>query len=96
MMIVERAEFAVKEGQEEAFAAMMRETGCALLASAEGCHSVRVGRGVENPGKFILLLEWDLVESHMAFTKTHTFEAFKQAAGPFFAGPSNMEHFAIA
>lgn len=94
-MILERAELPVKEGQEEAFAAMMVETGCALLGGAEGCHSVRVGRGVENPGKFILLLEWDSVEHHEAMTKTPVFADFVRIAGPYFAGPSNMEHFTI-
>jgi quinol monooxygenase YgiN len=94
-MIMERAEFPIKAGQEEAFADMMRLRGTELLASSDGCHSVRVGRGVENPGKFILLLEWESVEHHVALTKTPAFEEFKQLAGPFFAGPSNMEHFQI-
>lgn len=94
-MILERAEFSVKEGQEEAFARIMELRGCKLLASADGCHSVQVGRGVENPGKFILLLEWETVEQHVALTKTAAFEEFRQLAGPFFAGPSNMEHFEI-
>lgn len=94
-MILERAEFSVKEGQETAFAAMMAQRGCTLLAGAEGCHSVRIGRGVENPSKFILLLEWDSVDHHVALTKTAAFDEFKQLAGPFFAGPSNMEHFEV-
>ena len=94
-MILERAEIPVKPGQEEAFAAMMNQRGCAILGNAQGCHSLRLGRGVENPGTFILLLEWDSVEHHVALTKTPAFEEFKQLAGPFFAGPSNMEHFEI-
>lgn len=92
-MILERAELTVKPGQEDAFATMMKETGCALLAGADGCHSVGIGRGVENPDKFILLLEWDSVEHHVALTKTSAFADFVKLAGPFFAGPSNMEHF---
>jgi len=92
-MILERAEIQVKSDQEEAFAEMMAQRGCAILGAADGCHSVRVGRGVENPDKFILLLEWDSVDHHVALTKTPAFEEFKQLAGPFFAGPSAMEHF---
>ncbi len=94
-MILERAELTVKEGQEGAFAAIMEEAGCALLEGAEGCQSVRIGRGVENPSKFILLLEWESVEHHVAMTKTPAFDQFKQIAGPYFAGPSIMEHFAL-
>ena len=92
-MFIERAEIPVKEGMEEAFAAAMATRGTEMLASAPGCASVRVGRGVENPGKFILLLEWDSVESHSALTKTPAFDEFKALVGPFFAGPANMEHF---
>ena len=94
-MILERAEFPVKEGQEVAFSAMMMQHGCRLLAGAECCNSVRVGRGIENPSKFILLLEWDSVGHHIALTKTAAFDEFKKLAGPFFAGPSNMEHFEV-
>lgn len=92
-MTIERAEFPVKEGQEDAFAKMMNDEGLAILADAKGCSSARCARGVEDPSKFILLLDWDSVESHVALTKTDAFERFKSLAGPFFAGPSNMEHF---
>ena len=94
-MFIERAEIPVKEGMEEAFAAAMAARGTAILAAAPGCASVRVGRGVENSGKFLLLLEWDSVESHIALTKTPAFDEFKALVGPFFSGGANMEHFEI-
>jgi quinol monooxygenase YgiN len=94
-MFIERAEFPVKEGMEDEFAEAMRTRGIALLSAAEGCHSVEVGRGVENPGKFILLLKWESVEAHIALTKTQAFDTFKALVAPYFAGASNMEHFAL-
>ncbi|MET0547632.1 MAG: antibiotic biosynthesis monooxygenase family protein [Caulobacterales bacterium] len=94
-MVIERAEIPVKPGMEEEFAKVMADSGIALLASAAGCNRVEVGRGVESPGKFILLLSWDKVQSHIDFTKTPAFDNFKSLAGPFFAGPSNMEHFEL-
>lgn len=94
-MILERAEIPVKPGQEEAFAAMMATEGLALLSGAAGCHGARCGRGVEQPERFLLLLEWDSVDHHIAFTKTSSFARFKELAGPFFAGPSDMKHFAL-
>jgi quinol monooxygenase YgiN len=93
MMFIELAEIPVQPGMEDAFAAAMAARGTAILAAASGCASVRVGRGVENPGKFILLLEWDSVESHVALTKTPAFDEFKALVGPFFGGTANMEHF---
>lgn len=92
-MIVERAEIPVAAGKEADFAAAMANNGIAFLADAAGCSSARIGRGVENPGKFILLLEWDSVASHTEFTKTPEFERFKALVGPFFAGAPSMEHF---
>lgn len=94
-MILERAEFPVKEGQAEAFAAMMEDEGLTILTAADGCQSARLGRGIERPDIFILLLEWASVEHHIALTKTTAFDRFRKLAGPFFAGPSNMEHFEI-
>lgn len=95
MMFVERVEVPVTEGQEEAFAKAMSEKGLKILAAAAGCASARLGRGVESPSKFLLLLEWDAVESHIAFTKTEEFGEFVAVARPFFAGPTSMEHFAM-
>lgn len=94
-MILERAEFPVKESQEDAFAAMMADEGLAILVGADGCHGARLGRGVEQPGTFILLLEWETVDHHIAMTKTPALDRFKALAGPYFAGPSNMAHFEL-
>lgn len=94
-MFVERAEIPVQNGMEDEFSEMMAKKGTSILASAAGCSSARVGRGVENPDKFILLLEWDTVEAHIAFTTTAKFADFVTLAKPYFAGPSNVEHFQL-
>jgi heme-degrading monooxygenase HmoA len=94
-MFVERAEIPVQNGMENDFAKMMSEKGTSILAGAEGCSSAKVGRGVESPDKFILLLEWDAVESHIKFTKTAEFAEFVTLAKPYFAGPSDMQHFKL-
>jgi quinol monooxygenase YgiN len=92
-MFVERAELPIIPGKEEEFAAAMASKGTAMLAAAPGCHSVRVGRGVESPSKFLLLLEWDAVESHIALTQTPAFDEFKALVGPYIGGAPDMEHF---
>ena len=75
-MVVERAEFVVKEGQEKEFETAMAE-GVRLLGGAAGAKSVTLGRGVEAPSKYLLLIEWEEVDSHVAFTKTPEFENFR-------------------
>jgi heme-degrading monooxygenase HmoA len=92
-MVIERAELPIVPGKETDFeAAMVR--GQALLADAPGCRSVSLARGVESPSTYLLLLQWDSVDAHVAFTKTPAFAEFGQLAGPFFAGKPAMAHFA--
>lgn len=91
-MILECAELMIHPGREEEFErAMVR--GQVILSQADGCHSVKLVRGVERPGRYLLLLEWTSVEHHVAFTKTEVFGEFRALAGPFFAEKPAMEHF---
>src|SRR3546814_2408003 len=57
-MVLERAELQIRAGMEIDFATAMAERGLVVLRSVPGVESVRMGRGVENSGKFMLLVEW--------------------------------------
>jgi quinol monooxygenase YgiN len=91
-MLFERTELQIKEGQEEAFRAAMKDRGVALLASVPGVVSVSVGRGVENPGKFMLLVAWENMQAHVAYNKTPACQEVRQLIRPFSNGGA-MEHF---
>jgi heme-degrading monooxygenase HmoA len=91
-MLVERAELQIREGMEAEFSTAMANQGLALLASVPGVQSVRIGRGVENPQKFLLLVTWDALESHAAFTKSPAMTEFRALLKPFSTGGA-MEHF---
>ncbi len=91
-MLVERAELLIKDGSEEAFAAAMAERGVPLLASVSGASDVRLGRGVENPRKFMLLINWATMAAHVAFANGALSEEFRDLIGPFVIG-GGMEHF---
>ncbi len=91
-MIIERVELQVAEGKEEAFATILGDAR-KILSSADGCRSVVAARGVENPSKFLLLLEWDSVGHHVAFTSTAGFGEFRALIGPSLDGRPAMEHF---
>jgi heme-degrading monooxygenase HmoA len=94
-MHTEIAVLPVREGQEDGFIKAMNEGGgMAALLDCVGCHSARMGRGVENPSKFCLQLEWESVDAHNAARDSEAFGRFKTIAGPFFgAGGGFMEHF---
>jgi len=91
-MLLERTELLIREGQEEPFSAAMRDEGTRLLASVPGVMSVNVGRGVENPGKFLLLVEWANMDAHIAFNKAPVCGEVRAFMGRFSKGGS-MEHF---
>ncbi len=90
-MVLEVALIDVTDAKE--FEAAFRGARDAL-ASTTGCRSVRMTRGLESPNRFVLLVEWDSVEAHeMNFRQTDRFTQWRDAIGPFFAGPPTVEHF---
>ena len=91
-MLLERAELQIREGMEHEFSAAMKSSGLALLASVPGVKSVQLGRGVENPQKFMLLVEWDTMDAHTAFKSSPTMAEFRSLLKPFSTGGA-MEHF---
>jgi len=91
-MLFERTELQIIEGQEEGFRAAMKDRGIGMLASVPGVMSVSVGRGVENPGKFMLLVAWENMDAHIAYNKTPVCLEVRQLIRPFSKG-GNMEHF---
>jgi heme-degrading monooxygenase HmoA len=91
-MLLERTELLINEGQEVDFAAAMQAEGLAMLAAVPGVISVNIGRGVENPAKFLLLVEWKNMDAHTAYNKTPVSGALRALIRPFSKGGS-MEHF---
>jgi len=94
-MLLERSELLIKEGLEGEFSAAMSERGAALLSSVPGLKSVSWGPGVENPGKFMLLVEWESLEAHAAYNKTPACTALRELIRPYSKGGS-MEHFRMS
>ena len=92
-MVYERAQLYITPGSEAAFEAAMSES-IGLLQAAAGCRGTQLARGVEEPSTYLLLVEWDAVDDHVAFTKTDEFARFGQGVGPHFAKPPEVLHFA--
>jgi heme-degrading monooxygenase HmoA len=94
-MLLERAEILIKDDLGKEFAAAMAERGLPMLRIVPGLKSVQFGRGVENPSKFMLLVEWESLDAHTAFSKSSTYQPFLKIFGPYSKGGS-MEHFEMA
>lgn len=91
-MLFERAEMLIAPGKADEFAQAMADKGLPLLQALPGADSVQLGRGVEDPQKFMLLINWRAMEDHVAFTKSEHFPVFLGIVQPFSVGGS-MEHF---
>ena len=92
-MVLEVAIFDVHAGTEDEFTEAYR-TAREVLATAPGCRSVRMTRGIESPSRFVLLGEWDSVEAHETnFRGTERFTTWRGHIGRFFAAPPSVEHF---
>jgi len=91
-MLLERSELMIREGQEEGFDAVMRERGLSILSDFDGVNAVHFGRGVENPSKFLLMVEWVDMSAHEAFKKSPVYGPFRELFGPYSVG-GVMEHF---
>jgi quinol monooxygenase YgiN len=93
IMVIERAELPIVQGREGEFEKQFA-AGVAHLRGAQGCLSVSLARGIENPSKYLLLLEWEALAAHQAFTATEAFATFVALIRPYLAGKPNTEHFA--
>jgi heme-degrading monooxygenase HmoA len=91
-MVLEVAQFNITPGAEAAFETAYRQVRHEVADSA-GCRSVRMTRGVETPTRFVLLVEWDSLESHEEFRASDRFPRWRAAIGPHFASPPQIEHF---
>ena len=92
-MVLEVALFDVHPGQEDEFTDAYR-VAREVLATTDGCRSVRMTRGIESPSRFVLLVEWDSVEAHeREFRATERFQRWRALIGPHFANPPRVEHF---
>jgi heme-degrading monooxygenase HmoA len=93
-MLVERSELMVKAGVEDEFHAAITEKGVPLLQGVDGVLSVQVGRGIENPSKYMLLVGWQSMDAHKAYGGTPKSLELRGIMGPYLTGGA-MEHFEV-
>jgi heme-degrading monooxygenase HmoA len=92
-MVLEIAEITITPGTGEEFAAAVRE-GIRYVADTPGFRSARLTKGIETPGRFVLLIEWDSLEAHtVGFRQSENFGRWRGHIGPFLDGEPRVEHF---
>jgi heme-degrading monooxygenase HmoA len=93
-MIVEHAVLAVRTGRaaefEEAFAQARP-----LISAQPGFRRLSLSRSIESPNLYLLLVEWDDVESHtLGFRKSPEYQEWKRLLHHFYEPFPTVEHFA--
>ncbi len=93
-MILEIAEFTVRPGTQQQFDGVIRRGVETIIATAPGFRRYEVQRGIESPERYVLLIEWDSLESHtVEFRGSSAFARWREVVGPFFVGTPRVEHF---
>jgi len=94
-MITEHAVLPVIPGRETEFMETM-ERARAIIASAPGFISLRVGRCIEQPVNFLLLVEWETLEAHTeGFRNSAAYQEWRALLHHFYDPFPVVEHFEI-
>jgi quinol monooxygenase YgiN len=95
MMIVEYIRYTIALADVEKFEQDYALAGKSLDASSH-CGSYELSRCVEEPGSYILRIEWDSIEGHMqGFRSSPEFRNFFAAIKPYVAQIQEMRHYQL-
>jgi len=92
-MIVEHALLDVVTGQESAFESAFAQAKT-IIASMPGFRSLRLSRGIEEPSRYLLLVEWDQLEDHtQGFRGSAEYEQWRALLHHFYDPFPTVEHY---
>jgi hemoglobin len=94
-MIVEYIRYTVTGDRDEAF--LEAYAGAAALLQADPrCHGYEVSRSVDEPHRFVVRIEWESAEAHLAGFRTGpAFSDFLALVGPYVGDIEEMKHYAV-
>ncbi len=95
-MILELADIRIHPGQQAAFDEAIELGLRTVISQAKGFQGYKVNKGIESPERYLLQIFWDTLEDHtIGFRQSPAFAEWRAIVGPFFAGPPNVEHYAL-
>lgn len=96
-MILEVADIRVEPERANAFEQAVHEGIATVIAKSQGYERYELRRGIESPGRYLLLIHWATLEDHTeGFRKGPGYAPWRAIVGPFFAQPPMVEHFEVA
>lgn len=92
-MILEHAVLDVLPGEERAFEAAFAEAK-AIIASMEGFRSLRLERCIEQPARYLLLVEWERLEDHIeGFRGSPEYQRWRELLHHFYDPFPTVDHY---
>lgn len=92
-MVIEIAQFRAQPGQASALQAGLLR-GCEVILRGEGCHGVRVRRGIEDSDCFIYEIAWETLEHHtVLFRGGPLFAEYRSHINGLFIEPVSVTHY---
>jgi heme-degrading monooxygenase HmoA len=92
-MIIEQAQLDVRPGEEHAFESAFA-TAKHIISASPGFCSLRLARCVEEPSRYVLLVEWDSLESHVeGFRGSPAFQEWRRLLHHFYDPAPTVLHF---
>lgn len=92
-MILEIAILTIYQGQNDAYEAAMREAS-PLIASSPGYISHSLQRCMEDPQRYVLLVQWQTLEDHtIGFRGSAAYQRWREITHPFYVPPAVVEHY---
>ena len=92
-MILEVAVLDVKVGQEQAFEAAF-EQAQEIIASMQGYISHQLQKCIENPNRYILLVNWQTLEDHtIGFRDSAEYQQWRTLLHHFYEPFPTVEHY---
>lgn len=91
-MITEIAQIRIDPARAPDFESAVAEAA-KVFEVADGCRGMRLERGIVDPAKYRLVVQWDSVEHHMvSFRNSAGFQTWRALAGPFFIDTPVVDH----
>lgn len=92
-MILEVALLTVKAEQTKAFETAFA-TAQTIIAAAAGYISHQLQQCIEEPNKYVLLIQWQTLEDHtVGFRQSAAFQQWKQQLHYFYDPPALVQHY---
>jgi heme-degrading monooxygenase HmoA len=96
-MILEIVDISIDPAKKADFEKAVSAGVTEAIAPAKGFCGYKLNAGIENPGRYILMIYWDTLENHTVdFRGSEAFTQWRGHVGPFFLQAPTVEHFTLA